>query len=59
MTHDHDVIIVGAGFVGLTLAFAYALQGKQVALIEAKTLNEKNKPQIRVRWPCPLNLNKY
>ncbi len=41
MTHDHDVIIVGAGFVGLTLAFAYALQGKQVALIEAKTLNEK------------------
>jgi 2-octaprenyl-6-methoxyphenol hydroxylase len=41
MTDDYDIIIVGAGFVGLTLAFAYALQGKRVALIEAKTLNEQ------------------
>lgn len=41
MTDDYDVIIVGAGFVGLTLAFAYSLQDKRVALVEARALTEK------------------
>lgn len=41
MTDEYDVIIVGAGFVGLTLAYAYASQEKRVALIEAKSFTEK------------------
>ncbi|MFA6058578.1 MAG: FAD-dependent oxidoreductase [Taibaiella sp.] len=41
MTDEYDVIIVGAGFVGLTLAYAYASQEKRVALIEAKSLAQK------------------
>lgn len=41
MTDDYDVIIVGAGFVGLTLALAFSHQNKNVALIEAKPKSEK------------------
>lgn len=45
MMDDYDIIIVGAGFVGLTLAYALAQQGKRIALIEAKALNEKKQQQ--------------
>ncbi len=41
MTDDYDIIIVGAGFVGLTLAFAFSQKHKRVALIEAKEKREK------------------
>ncbi|MGA2655714.1 MAG: FAD-dependent monooxygenase [Gammaproteobacteria bacterium] len=41
MTDEYDVIIVGAGFVGLTLAFAFANTNKRVAVIEAKQKSEK------------------
>lgn len=41
MTDEYDVIIVGAGFVGLTLAFALANTNKRVAIIEAKAKREK------------------
>lgn len=41
---DHDVIIVGAGPAGSTLAYRLAQEGLNVALLEAKRLHEKIKP---------------
>ena len=36
MTHDADIIVVGAGLVGLSAAIAFAQQGKKIVLVDAK-----------------------
>lgn len=41
MTHNVDIIVVGAGLIGLSAAIAFAQQGRQVVLVDAK------KPQIK------------
>ncbi len=42
MTHDFDVIVIGAGLVGSACANALAQNGHRVALLEAKKLNTDN-----------------
>lgn len=40
-TTDSDILIVGAGFVGLILAFVFAEQGRRVMIIETQTREQK------------------
>ncbi|HLF67461.1 MAG TPA: FAD-dependent monooxygenase [Gammaproteobacteria bacterium] len=40
MSADDDIIIVGAGFVGLTLACALARKNKRIRLLEARALTD-------------------
>jgi 2-polyprenylphenol 6-hydroxylase len=41
---EADVVVVGAGLVGLSAAIAFAKQGKSVVLVDAKpVMNQKNK----------------
>jgi 2-octaprenyl-6-methoxyphenol hydroxylase len=44
---DADIIIVGAGFVGLMLSFALAQQGRRIIVVEAKDLVEKKQQQLQ------------
>lgn len=43
-SHHYDVLIVGAGMVGLALAAALGQTSLRVGLIEAKTIGGKNNP---------------
>lgn len=52
MRHHYDIIIVGAGMVGATLAIALAQQGTlSIAIVEAQlppALGKNDKPDVRV-----------
>ena len=41
MKHKYDIIIVGAGFIGLTLSLMLSKSGLKVCLIEKKKENSK------------------
>jgi len=51
MKQHYDVLIIGGGIVGLTLACALAKSRLQVAVIEAHALSEINKADdYGLRW---------
>jgi ubiquinone biosynthesis UbiH/UbiF/VisC/COQ6 family hydroxylase len=46
---ETDVVIVGAGLVGLSAAVAFAKQGKQVTLVDAKPMMHNKSPEWDAR----------
>ena len=44
MQHDYDIVIIGAGMVGASLACALAPSGLRIAIIESVALSNKQQP---------------
>jgi len=56
----HDVVIVGGGAAGLTLAHALSGKGLKILVLEAGGKNEqaKRKTSTAVNWPTRLFIQK-
>lgn len=56
-----DVVVIGAGMVGLTAALGFANQGRSVVLVDKKTIEhlpeEANSPSARVSAITPASLS--
>ncbi|TDI12048.1 MAG: FAD-binding protein [Acidobacteria bacterium] len=55
-THDHDVLVVGAGGAGLRAAIAAAAQGVSVGLVCKSLLGSSRRPPSRCRSEWQLSV---
>ena len=49
MTTDYDLIIIGSGMVGACLGLALSQTSRRVAIVEAKTIDEKQADSVGKR----------